>query len=93
MAEKPVVMTLTANGVTRTYAEWAKVTGISEGTIRERVQELHWSSEDAVTKPVRTPKYDKPLRQLAREAGVPFGTLAARLSRGWTLEKALSGEK
>jgi len=86
-------MTLTANGVTRTFAEWAKVTGISESTIRERVQELHWSPEDAVTKPVRTPKFGKPLRQIAKEAGIPFGTLAARLSRGWTLKEAIAGEK
>lgn len=86
-------MTLTANGITRTFAEWAKTTGISESTIRERVQKLHWSPEDSVTKPVRTPKYGKPLRQIAKEAGVPFGTVAARLGRGWTLEEAISGEK
>lgn len=40
--------TVTVGGRTLTYAEWAKVTGVSTQTIRNRIKK-GWSPEDAVT--------------------------------------------
>lgn len=42
-----------ANGVTRTMAEWARVTGIDEGAIQQRISKLGWSPARAVTTPTR----------------------------------------
>jgi hypothetical protein len=41
---------LTLNGVTRTIAEWAELTGIKRSAIWMRIHRYHWSTEDALTK-------------------------------------------
>lgn len=40
---------VTYNGETHTYAEWSRITGIKPLTIRHRIEEAHWSIEDALT--------------------------------------------
>lgn len=40
---------VTYNGETHTYAEWGRITGIKQLTIRHRIEDLHWSVEDALT--------------------------------------------
>lgn len=42
---------VTVNGETKTIAEWSEITGISEDVIKDRLNKLHWSEEDAVTIP------------------------------------------
>ena len=42
---------VTARGETRTIAEWAEITGIKRDTIKDRLNKLGWSEEEAVTIP------------------------------------------
>lgn len=42
---------VTAKGETKTIAEWAEITGIKPDVIKDRLNKLHWSEEDAVTIP------------------------------------------
>ena len=44
---------LTYNGETHTMAEWSDITGICYGTLKSRINYLHWNIEDALTKPIR----------------------------------------
>lgn len=37
------------NGETHTYAEWSRIVGIKQLTIRHRIENLGWSIEDALT--------------------------------------------
>jgi hypothetical protein len=46
-------LNLTFNGETRCIADWAKITGISDATIRLRVKRRGWSAEKALTTPAR----------------------------------------
>lgn len=43
---------LTLNGVTHNLSQWARITGLKENCIRERLRR-GWSEEDALTKPVK----------------------------------------
>jgi hypothetical protein len=45
---------LTLNGVRRSLAEWAEVTGIDSNTIFMRIHNCGWSVEKALTTPVRS---------------------------------------
>lgn len=40
---------VTAFGETKTIAEWSQVSGISQNVIKDRLNKLHWSPEDAVS--------------------------------------------
>lgn len=40
---------ITYNGETHTYAEWSRIVGINQLTIRHRIEKLKWSVEDALT--------------------------------------------
>ena len=42
---------VTAMGETKTIAEWAELTGIRQDTIKDRLNKLGWSEEEAVTIP------------------------------------------
>lgn len=42
---------ITVNGETRTMSEWAEITGISVDVIKDRLNKLHWTEEEAVTIP------------------------------------------
>ena len=37
------------NGITHSYAEWSRITGIDKVTIRKRIVEYGWSIEDALS--------------------------------------------
>lgn len=43
---------LTANGETKTQAEWSEISGVSQGTLHSRLKS-GWSADRAVTTPVR----------------------------------------
>lgn len=45
---------VTANGTTKTIAEWSRETGISQALIRARIERLGWSEQAAVTVPPQT---------------------------------------
>lgn len=42
---------VTANGETKTIAEWSEITGISQDVIKDRLNKLHWSEQEAVAIP------------------------------------------
>ena len=42
---------ITVKGVTKTISEWAEETGIHKDVIKDRINKLHWSEEEAVTIP------------------------------------------
>ena len=42
---------ITAFGETRTMAEWAELSGIRQDVIKDRLNKLHWTPEDAVSVP------------------------------------------
>lgn len=42
---------ITANGQTKTMAEWAEITGIRSDVIKDRLNKLNWSEQEAVTIP------------------------------------------
>lgn len=42
---------VTANGQTKTVAEWSEITGIRQDVIKDRLNKLHWSEQDSVTIP------------------------------------------
>ena len=42
---------ITANGQTKTMAEWAEITGIRADVIKDRLNKLNWSEQEAVTIP------------------------------------------
>lgn len=44
---------LTFNSETHTISEWSEITGIQYATLKDRVNKLHWTTDDALTKPVR----------------------------------------
>ena len=50
---------ITAFGETKTMAEWAEQNGLSQDLIKDRLNKLHWSAEDAVSTPRLTGRYKK----------------------------------
>lgn len=50
-------MSITYNGVTRSYSEWAEITGVPRSTIGARIQR-GWSIEEALSTEGRTKKED-----------------------------------
>lgn len=44
---------LTYNGKTMTLAEWERETGIHRDILKDRINKLHWTTERALTTPVR----------------------------------------
>lgn len=51
---------VTSKGETHNLREWAKITGIDEGTLRRRISILKWDTEKALTTPTRKHKtYEK----------------------------------
>lgn len=47
---------ITFNGETHTLSEWETITGISQKVIYSRINKLHWTIEDSLTKPIRNMK-------------------------------------
>lgn len=92
---------VTINGTTKTIAEWAKETGIKSGTIRYRIDKMHLSPEEAITRPL-TPCNKKniifngeqrTLNELSKELNIDRRTLKYRLDHGIPLDAKLKGKK
>jgi hypothetical protein len=85
------------NGERRTLAEWARWAGLTWYTLRNRLDNLDWSFEKAMTTPTETAAIyefqDKrlTLRQWAKEAEMDYETLSSRVRKlGWPIERALT---
>lgn len=50
---------LTFNGETHTMAEWAEIIGMNYQTLKYRICRYKWSTEDALTKPIRIDSRNK----------------------------------
>lgn len=44
------------NGQKKSVSEWAEITGICRETIKDRIEQLGWTVEQALTKPIRITK-------------------------------------
>ena len=91
---------VTINGVTyRSMREASKKLGIGYTTVKQRVEKLGWSLEEALKTPV-TPvgkrvrvqgKVYKSIAEAAREIGVPLQLVYSRMNvLRWSVEKALT---
>lgn len=85
---------VTSGGRTQTVPEWAKETGISRRTIRNRLQR-GWSGEDAVKATPQKHLTDNTFmppggRAECAALGLHAGTVLSRLRYGWSYEKALT---
>lgn len=56
---------LSYGGVVKTLSEWSILVGICQGTLNNRIRNLNWDVEDALTKPVRSKRPDFSWRQSA----------------------------
>jgi hypothetical protein len=95
---------VTFNGATRTMEQWAALTGITASAIDDRI-ERGWTTEDALTLPVDrfVNRHDSPKLTLngctmtvpewARRIGIRPCSLRERLSRGWSIERALTAPR
>lgn len=84
-------------GERRTLAEWAKWAGLTWYTLRNRLDNLGWPLEKALTAPVETATLYEfqgkalTLRQWADAAEMDYETLSARIRKlGWPIERALT---
>ena len=83
----------------RSVYQAAKTLGVSYTTVKQRVEKLNWSIEEALTTPV-TPvgkrvrvkgKVYKSIAEAAREIGIPLQLVYSRLNvLHWSAEKALT---
>jgi hypothetical protein len=84
------------NGERLTVSEWAERTGISEATIRHRLDDAGWPAEKALTAPLReSPRYtyqgkSLTLREWSEVTGISYHNIRARIRLGWTIEDALT---
>lgn len=85
---------ITYKGVSKTLAGWSRETGISYGTLYNRLKNGQ-SIEDALENPIKSSflitykGITKSLVDWSREKGIPPRTVRYRLQRGWSVEKAL----
>lgn len=87
----------TFEGKSLTLKEWSKVTGISQSSLKSRMNDYNWSIEKTLTTPFNpstTYTYGGKtlsLKDWGEELGIAEITLRKRLSDlGWSLEKTLS---
>lgn len=86
------------NGKKQSIKKWSEEIGIPYLTLKNRIMNLGWSAEEALTTPNwgKQPKYTYEgetlsLGAIAKKYGVPYRILWQRIHReGWTMEKALS---
>lgn len=74
--------------ITDSEYEEAKKNGIKPSVVDNRVRQLGWSIEKAITIPVREKRSLKGLKEKAMKNGIPIKTLLGRIRRGWDPEKA-----
>lgn len=48
----PIKKEITFNGETHSWTEWSKITGIPRSTLYSRYNDMHWSVEDTLRRPV-----------------------------------------
>lgn len=76
-------------GETRMLCEWADILGIKESFIRDRIDKLGWSVEDALSLPHKfvnqriTPSQVQEIIRL-RESGLSFQTIAEKIGCSYT---------
>jgi hypothetical protein len=85
------------NGQVKTLTEWSELTGINRYTISERIRSMGWSTEKALTTPVRSRliKYDSQEKTMAQWGvllGIKPDALAWRIKK-WGIDKAMSFSK
>ncbi|AHJ87206.1 hypothetical protein BCP8-2_168 [Bacillus phage BCP8-2] len=91
---------ITYGGETRTVTEWSRLLGGSRKLVEERLK-LGWSEEKAVTTPPTDAKkcnskeltYNnktQSLKDWSTELNMNYKTLAGRLRKGWSVERAFS---
>lgn len=91
---------LTAQGATRTLAEWSEITGLHFTTILTRIGRGGWDIEKALTTPAGTQRKNRrwltlgertqPLTAWAKELGTSRTSIISRLERGMSVEEALT---
>lgn len=94
---------LTYKGETKTFGEWAEITGIKNEVLWKRLLIYGWSVEKAFTTPVKEHKKTEyrfyfefnnkrqTLLEWAKETGIKPHTLYCRICcQGWSIEKALT---
>lgn len=89
------------NGQIHTIEEWSNITGITPDNLRNRISNLGWSIEDALTIPKMNTSekhYKKTvlyqgkyyaIKELSDMFDIPYNTLFKRLSDGIDIETAL----
>lgn len=78
-------------GITYKDYEVAEKNGISKSTLDNRVYQLAWDIDTAITKPIRTKEnVIAPYLSIAEKNGVKENTVRRRIERGWSIEKAVS---
>jgi hypothetical protein len=95
---KNVMRPLEFNGVVMSMSYWSKQTKIPFTTIRNRIDKMGWSVEDALTKPsgsgygrnIEFNGITQNLNAWERTTGITAGAIKTRLKRGWPIEKALT---
>lgn len=87
---------ITYNGHTKNISEWATELNISPSRIRQRIEVLGWSVEDALSKKNHSIKEilfngkSQSISAWGRELNISSGIIWNRLNKGWSIEKALS---
>lgn len=83
------------NGEMRTLQNWRELTGIPRKVITNRLDNLGWDIERALSTPCKNSRIkviwnDKeiPLRELSDITGIPYPKILKRLRRGWSVEEA-----
>ena len=91
--------TVTVGGETLAIHEWSERTGIPTAVISSRLS-IGWTPERAVSEPIRKRRGTGrqgvviggerlTIREWAERTGIPANIIHVRLSRGWTLERAV----
>jgi len=97
----PTALTVTYHGVTRTYAEWSEIVGVSAQCLYGRIVKSGWPLELAMTTPAQPRDRvftcrgkSLTLREWSEELGVSWHALYHRIFiRGASPESALTGPR
>lgn len=92
---------ITINGISKTLAEWAKITGLKSGTLRYRIDKMHLSPEEAIKRDLtlfngRKIEYKGKyytFAELSRMLNIKRQTIEYRYNHGVPLDKELNNKK